>query len=487
MNATLVIFGASGDLTGRKLIPALYRERETLGTDIRIVGMARTKWSDDAWRESLATKVRQFVPGFDPDAWSEFASRIFYVPGSLESMEDLMELETRIGQIEPESRRISGDSSGNGRTRVYDLAISPALYVTAVRQLAAAGMFVQSRGPRRLVLEKPFGTDLDSARTLHRQLREVLDESQIFRIDHYLGKETVRNLHSLWFANEFLEPLRCREHVETVEITAMESVGVERRGAYYDRSGVLRDMFQNHLIQLLTLTATEPPERADANAIRDEKVRVLRAVHIPTGKELREAAVFGQYQGYRTEPDISAQSRTPTFAALRLAIDNSRWRGVPFYLRSGKSAGCATTQIVFRLRRPSVERIGSICPHGVCDGNRLVIPIQPAEGVHLDFLVRQPGAENRLRPATLNFRFSGGMPDAYQKLLVDAIRGDASLFIRSDETEKAWEILDPFIRLQEQDPTIPVHGYEPGVWGPPESGDWIASHGAQWYDLCPVL
>ena len=483
MNATLVIFGASGDLTTRKLIPALYRERQSLGPDFRVVGMARTPRSDDSWRQTLSQKIPPFVPEFDSTAWDAFSQQLFYHTGSLQSTEDLASLDLRIRQIEPSL----SDQSARNRPRIYYLATQPSLYLDAIQRLAASGHFASAPNYRRLILEKPFGTDLESAQTLNRQLREHLLESQIFRIDHYLGKETVRNLHTLWFANEFFEPLRHRAHIVSVEITAMESTGVERRGAYYDHSGVLRDMFQNHLSQLLALTALDPPDSSDADAIRDAKVRLLESVRIPSVQDVHSSMVWGQYRGYRAESDVSPQSRTPTFAALRLWIDNGRWRGVPFYLRSGKNASCTTTQIVFRFRTPPIERTGSICPHGVCEGNRLVIQIQPAQGVHLEFLVRRPDTERHLRPATLNFRFADALPEAYQTLLLNAIQGDASLFIRSDETEIAWRIFDPFIEYQERYDRRVTPEYDVGTWGPTESTEWITRHDDAWYDCCPVL
>lgn len=529
MNATLVIFGASGDLTSRKLIPSLYRVMDQLGEEVRIVGFARSKFSDDAWREHLGEKSREFIPNFDEERWNRFAHQIFYQPGSLDSSEDIDALARRLETLEAEipstaqpdteqgytlqntstnQSRFLDDSKSmtGGRARVYYLATAPSLYAIAAQRLSAAGLVDVSKGPRRVVIEKPFGTDLASARLLNVQLHEVLDESQIFRIDHYLGKETVQNLLVFRFANEIFEPLWNREHIASVEITAMESVSVGHRGAYYERAGVWRDMIQNHLFQLLALTTMESPARLDADSIREEKTKIFRSIEPLGANDIPRSTLCGQYRGYHDEENVDQASRTPTFAALRLKIANRRWGGVPFFIRSGKSSSCTTTQIVVRFRRPPISWFGNACHAGSCDPNRLVIQIQPAEGIHLDFLARQPDGGMNVRNATLSFRFSGvpptrlqedartkvrmsgdKMPEAYQRLLLDAMNGDASLFIRSDETESAWAVLDPIIHAYEGRTDLPLESYEPGSWGPDASARWIRSWGSEWYDLCPVL
>ncbi len=517
MNATFVIFGASGDLTSRKLIPSLYRVMDQLGEDTRIVGFARSAFSDDAWREHLGEKSREFIPNFDLERWNRFARQIFYQAGSLESSEDMTALAQRLDSLEAEITTVPtadvdasrgadvSDQTQNKRSRIYYLATAPSLYAVAAQRLSAAGLIDVSKGPRRVVIEKPFGTDSASAKRLNVQLHEVLDESQIFRIDHYLGKETVQNLLVFRFANEIFEPIWNREHIASVEITAMESVAVGHRGAYYDRAGVWRDMIQNHLFQLLALTTMESPARLDADSIRDEKTKIFRSIEPLNENDFVRNTVCGQYVGYHNEANVAPASRTPTFAALRLKIANRRWGGVPFFIRSGKASSCTTTQIVVRFRRPPISWFSDTCHGGSCDPNRLVIQIQPAEGIHLDFLARQPDGGMNVRNATLNFRFSGAtpsrlqenlqakvqlvekMPEAYQRLLLDAISGDASLFIRSDETEAAWTVLDPIIHAYETRSDLSLEPYEPGSWGPETSTRWIRAWGSEWYDLCPIL
>ncbi len=343
-----------------------------------------------------------------------------------------------------------------------------------------------------MVIEKPFGTDGVSARRLNEVVHQAFAEHQVYRIDHYLGKETVQNLMVLRFANAIFEPVWNRNYIDHVQITVAEEVLVGRRGGYYDSAGVLRDMFQNHLLQLLMITAMEAPVRYEADLVRDEKVKVLRAIRRQGADELREASVRGQYRGYLDEPGVADGSQTPTFAATRLWVDNWRWQGVPFYLRSGKGMSCRTTQIVIQFVAPPHSLFGDkdkIMP--VVDANRLVIQVQPAEGIQLHFETKVPDQDMRLRMSELDFRFadeySGRLPDAYQPLLLDTFEGDASLFARSDEVEQSWEVIDPILASWAAEPDPQIHSYEPGFWGPLAATEWMLDQGRQWFDTCPVL
>ncbi len=344
MSSTFVIFGASGDLTQRKLIPALYQlfRKGRLKEPTQIVGFARTRFSDEAWREQLAASTAEFTKGdFDAATWEKFAQTVYYQPGDIGRQEDFRLLGERLKGLEPA-----------GAARVYYLATAPQFYETAVAQLGATGLAAESQGVRRIVIEKPFGTDLQTARQLNAAVHSVFAERQVYRIDHYLGKETVQNILVLRFANAIFEPVWNRNYIDHVQITAAEEVQVGRRGAYYETAGVLRDMFQNHLLQLLTITTMEPPARYEADTVRNEKVKVLEAIRRIAPDDVAAHTIRGQYRGYRQEPDVSADSQTATFAALRLHVDNWRWQGVPFYLRSGKAMSCRTTQIVIQFRQP---------------------------------------------------------------------------------------------------------------------------------------
>ncbi|MFM8892630.1 MAG: glucose-6-phosphate dehydrogenase [Planctomycetia bacterium] len=485
MPHTIVIFGASGDLTGRKLVPALYNLMRSgaLPTETRIIGFSRTPMSDEEWRANLRDSTARHAEGqpLDEASWTAFARSIHYLPGDIGNPEDFRRLGERLDAIE----------GGAEATRVYYLATAPQFYEPVVAALGSHGMAAESHGPRRIVVEKPFGTDLATARGLNAHLHAVFHENQVFRIDHYLGKESVQNILALRFANTIFEPVWNRRYIDHVQITVAEEVAVGRRGGYYDGAGVLRDMFQNHLLQLLMVTAMEAPVRFNANAVRNEKVKVLDAIRPLDAAEIPAAGVRGQYEGYLAEPGVAAGSRTATFGAIRLEVDNWRWQGVPFYLRSGKAMSCRTTQIVIAFRQPPLELFTEGRHKALREGNRLVIQIQPAEGIQLHFHTKVPGAGMRLRLTDLEFsysrEFTGRLPEAYEPLLLDVMTGDASLFARADEVEKAWEIVDPFVRAWASDAMPPIVTYEPGGWGPLGSVDWMAAQGRSWFDTCPVL
>jgi glucose-6-phosphate 1-dehydrogenase len=483
MPHTIVIFGASGDLTSRKLIPALYRlhQRKRLPADTHIVGVARSNFTSEAWRAELLGTTQKFAEGdFDQASWDSFASKVFYHPGNIDKADDFTSLDQMLRKLE----------GNDGATRVYYLSTMPSLYPTAVVQLGQAGMAEESRGPRRVVIEKPFGTDLTTARSLNELVHSVFQERQVYRIDHYLGKETVQNLLVLRFANSIFEPIWNRNYIDHVQITVAEEVEVGRRGGYYDKSGVLRDMFQNHLLQLMMITAMEAPARYDADLVRDEKVKVLRSVRPMHGADFAQRTIRGQYEGYLQSEGVPADSQTATFAVLKLYIDNWRWNNVPFYLRSGKAMSCRTTQIVIQFREPPHMMFTDGTRKHI-DSNRLVIQIQPMEGIQLHFQTKVPDAGMKLQLTDLDFRFgrnlTGAMPDSYQRLLLDAIKGDASLFARSDEVELAWGIIDPILAAWQSPAAGALEIYQPGLWGPEICTEWMQQQGRDWFDVCPVL
>lgn len=481
MTHSLVIFGASGDLTKRKLIPALYRlfHKDQLPEATRVIGCSRSAFTDEQWRGQLADSAQQFLgDGFDPETWQAFAALLHYQPLDIGNAGDFQKLSERLDLIE----------QGADAARVYYLSTLPRLYAQAAEQLGKCGL---NRGAaRRIVVEKPFGVDRPSARALNDDLHRVFDERQIYRIDHYLGKETVQNLLVLRFANSIFEPIWNRNYVDHVQITVAEEVQVGSRGGYYDQSGVLRDMFQNHLLQLMMITAMEAPPHFDAEYVRNEKVKVLQAIRPLSGAAFAEETLRGQYRGYRDEPDVAGDSQTATFAALKLHIDNWRWNGVPFYLRSGKAMSCRTTQIVIQFHKPPHLLFSETGRRDV-DANRLVVQIQPAEGVQLQFQTKVPDAGMRLRMTDLDFRFrrefSGDFPDAYQRLLLDALTGDASLFARSDEVELAWGVIDPILAAWSSPAAPPLGFYDLGQWGPSSSDEWMDADQRRWFDVCPVL
>ncbi len=483
MSHTIVIFGASGDLASRKLIPALYRlaGKNRLPQNTRIVGFSRTAFSHQQWRNRLAETTEQFSgAAFDHQDWNSFAQTLFYQPGDITRADDFAKLNEVLHQLE----------SSEPATRLYYLSTAPQFYEPVVAHLGQQGMADETDAPRRIVVEKPIGTDLASARRLNESMHKIFAERQIFRIDHYLGKETVQNMLVLRFANTIFEPIWNRNYIDHVQITVAEEIAVGRRGGYYDRAGVLRDMFQNHLLQLLMVTAMEVPARFNANLVRDEKVKVLQAIRPLDAEQAIEHTVRAQYAGYLDEEGVPPDSQTATFAALRLSVDNWRWQGVPFYLRSGKAMSCRTTQIVIQFREPPHMMFAAAGDRAI-DANRMVIQIQPAEGIQIHFQSKVPDSEMKLQMTNLDFRFSQhageGLPDAYQPLLLDVLEDDASLFARSDEVELAWGIIDPIVAAWTETGRPELASYETGFWGPECSTDWMRAQQREWFDTCPVL
>ncbi|TWT66789.1 Glucose-6-phosphate 1-dehydrogenase [Posidoniimonas polymericola] len=485
MPHTFVIFGASGDLTSRKLIPALYnlRRKGRLPEDTKVVGVSRTAFSHDEWRASLAESTEKFAgENFDAELWSKFAENVFYQPGDVANAEDFTKLDAFLKELE----------NGDEATRVYYLSMAPRFYGPTVEQLGKAGMAGDTDDcSRRVVIEKPFGTDLATAQELNKVVHRSFDEKQVYRIDHYLGKETVQNLMVLRFANAIFEPIWNRNFIDHVQITVAEEVEVGKRAGYYDSAGVVRDMIQNHLLQLLMITAMEAPVRYAADPVRDEKVKVLQAVKPMQGDDFRRDTFRGQYRGYTGHEGVDARSRTATFAALKLCIHNWRWQGVPFYLRSGKAMSCRTTQIVIQFRQPP-HMLFNDGPRGITDANRLVIQVQPNEGIQLHFQTKVPDAGMKMRQTDLDFNYQRefrgrSMPEAYERLLLDALEGDASLFARADEVEAAWKICDPILQAWQSGDKPTLYMYDPGFWGPEECSEWMSAQGRNWFDICPVL
>jgi glucose-6-phosphate 1-dehydrogenase len=491
----LTIFGASGDLTKRKLIPALYNLalEKRLPERFAVVGYARSEMSDDAFRDKMREAVSEFSrTGLkDAEVWRQFASTLYYVRGGYEDDDGYRRLKEVIDGFDEGSRVLPA--------RVFYLAIPPEIYGRVVQRISRAGLASREsdgEARSRVIIEKPFGTDLHSARELNRSIHEALDESQIYRIDHYLGKETVQNIMVFRFANAVFEPIWNRNYVNHVQITAAESVGIENRGGYYEEAGVVRDMFQNHLLQLLCLTAMEPPVGFNADAVRDEKGKLLRSVRPVSPEEVANVAVRGQYGpgriggkdivGYREESGVDKHSNTVTYAAMKLMIDNWRWEGVPFYLRSGKRLAKRITEVAIEFNRPPMLLFNACAVEDV-NPNVLVMRLQPDEGISLTFEVKPPGPDLCVAPLSLDFSyeqsFGTGSPEAYETLLEDCIEGDSTLFTRHDWVEAAWSLMDPIIQVWQLSKPRNFPNYEAGTWGPKDAGEFMKRDGRRWRRL----
>jgi glucose-6-phosphate 1-dehydrogenase len=471
---SIVIFGASGDLTQRKLVPSLFNlyRKGRLPKQYRIVGYGNTAFSDDEFRAHLKEGMKQFAPyKYKSDEWGTFAANVAYQQGRYTDLADFKKLGSLLKSWEI--------SSGN---RIYYMATPPGVFPNIIDLLGLTDQLTEYNGWRRVVIEKPFGTDLESARNLNEQIHKTLHEGQIYRIDHYLGKETVQNILVTRFANTIFEPLWNRNYIDHVEITVAEQVGVEHRGRFYDNVGVLRDMFQNHLLQLTSLVAMEPPASFDATALRNEKVKVLSSIRPMTEAEVLKWTVGAQYKGYLQENGVNPASTTPTYAALRLQIDNWRWQGVPFYLRSGKNLKEKISQITIEFKKPPHLLFPST--DGDFTANLLVLYLQPHEGVHWRFEAKVPDTVAKLRSVDMEFHYEeafgkSALPDAYERLLLDTITGDASLFTRADEVETAWGLIDPITQAWEAQKKS-LAFYEPGSWGPNEADELLERDGRKW-------
>src|SRR5579864_7588879 len=482
----VVIFGANGDLTKRKLLPALYRlayERR-LSPEFAVLGISRTPMTDDQFREKMCASVSKYLEDspFDKEVWSGFAQSIYYMGGDVTDPAAFATLGERLKEIEERHH-----TSGNV---LFYLSTQPSHYEPAAKGLGDAGL-AKGNGWRRIVIEKPFGHDLESARGLSDKLHEVFRESDVYRIDHYLGKETVQNILAFRFGNGIFEPLWNRRYVNSVQITAAESIGVEGRGGYYQEAGALRDMIQNHLLQIMATIAMEPSATFQPDAVRDERAKLLRSIRILKPGEVLENSVAGQYgpariggadvPGFLEEPGVDREAQTDTYAAATFFVDNWRWARVPFYIRTGKRLPKRVTEIAIQFND---------APHAVfgengeeATSNLLILRIQPEEGISLRFLSKRPGAGMKLRPVSMDFNYGSSFgersPTAYETLLLDAMIGDATLYTRQDMVEASWAVVEPIMNVWEGR-KFEFPNYAAGTWGPKAADDMLARRGHAW-------
>jgi glucose-6-phosphate 1-dehydrogenase len=485
----LVIFGAAGDLTKRKLIPALYnlKKNDLLPDNFAVIGVARAEMNDEEFRSRLRDDMKEFATEkVEPEGWGWIEQRLSYLSGDFDDEQTFTHLKDALEKLDRER-----DTSGN---YCFYLATAPQYFAPVIQKLGAAGLTKEGKDRwRRVIIEKPFGSDLKSAQKLNRDIKRVLKEDQIYRIDHYLGKETVQNILVFRFGNGIFEPIWNRRYIECVQITAAEKVGVEQRGGYYEQAGALRDMVPNHLLQLVTLTAMEPPVSFKPNAVRDEQAKVLHGIQCPSPEEAAQRTVRGQYgagtidgepvPAYRSEPNVAPDSSVATFVALKILIDNWRWSGVPFYLRTGKRLSSRDTEIEIKFRSApfmlfrdtEVDKLS---------GNRLVLHIQPDEGISLSFGAKVPGPILNIGAVNMNFDYEdyfGDVPSTgYERLLHDCMMGDATLFQRADQVEAGWAVVAPIQEAWAKSPPPDFPNYEAGTWGPKEADELLARDGHSW-------
>jgi len=486
---TVIIFGASGDLTKRKLVPALYRltQERLLPAEFAILGFARSEMSDDEFRAKMKDAIATYSEAkrVDDAVWESFAQGIFYLPGNINDPQAYAKMRERLEEIDK--------ARGTAGNRVFYLSVAPDFYSEAIKQLGDVGLAKpEGKGWTRIIIEKPFGRDLESARNLNEDVLKVFDEEQVYRIDHYLGKETVQNLMVFRFANGIFEPIWNRQYIDHVQITNAEAIGVEDRGGYYETAGVLRDMIQNHVFQVLSLVAMEPPISLSATAVRDEKIKAMQAVRAIPKEQVDEFVVRGQYgpgsvsgktaKGYREEKGVNPESQTETYVALKLFFDNWRWAGVPFYLRSAKRMPKRVTEIAIQFKEAPHPLFGQSAGQQI-EPNVLVVRIQPDEGITLRIGAKIPGQTTRIRWVNMDFRYGASFgvasPEAYERLLLDCILGDSTLYARRDMTERGWEIVMPILEgWKEKRASFP--NYDAGTWGPHEADEMMERDGRKW-------
>jgi glucose-6-phosphate 1-dehydrogenase len=483
----MVIFGASGDLTARKLVPALYdlAAARRLPMEFAVVGISRTEMSHEEFRKRLRDALDKHRSGqVSDDVWESFCKGVFYLPGDSKKPETYEELQGFLKELDKER--------GTEGNRIYYLSSSPSLFPTIVERLGEAGMNEEENGGyARLVVEKPFGRDLMSARELNKDIRRYFEERQIYRIDHYLGKDTVQNILALRFSNGIFEPIWNQHYVDHVQITVAEDIGVGTRGAFYEEAGALRDIVQNHVMQVLCLTAMEPPVTFDAESVREEKVKALKAVRPIPEDEVDRYAVRGQYErgwifgeevrGYHEEEDVAPDSSTETYVALKVFVDNWRWAGVPFYIRAGKRLPKKATEIAIQFHPTPHTPFARGETQGL-EPNVLVVRIQPEEGISLKIGAKVPGSGFEISSVNMDLLYGTAFleeaPDAYQRLLLDLMLGDPTLFIRADEAEDAWGILEPVMRAWSESKEVST--YHAGTWGPEEADELLERDGRRW-------
>ncbi len=488
---TMVIFGASGDLTKRKLIPAIFdlARQGLLPAGFTIVGVGRTPMDHDLFRSYMHDSMKEFgrLQGSEADLWQSFARELHYIAVDSSLSHEFEALRVELHKIDA-----AGSATGNF---LFYLATPPGLYSPIVKHLGSSGLNKQRKesGWTRIIIEKPFGTDLSSARALNTEVLSVFHEDQVYRIDHYLGKETVQNLLVFRFANGIFEPIWNRNYIDHIQITAAETVGVENRGGYYEGAGAMRDMIQNHMLQLLALTAMEPPVLFDAQQVRDEKQKVFQAIKQIKQEDVHRLTVRGQYTlgtaggkavpGYKSEKGVSEQSLTETYVALKFTIDNWRWADVPFYVRSGKRLPKRVTEIAVQFKKTPHHLFKALGADQLGQNN-IVIRIQPDEGISLKFSSKIPGSSFRMRPVTMDFRygssFGGHLADAYTRLILDCMLGDATLYARGDSVDAAWSLITPIHEGWASNKQSRVFEYPAGTWGPDEAAKLLEADGRRW-------
>lgn len=494
-NQTMVIFGATGDLAYRKLVPALYALyiQHMLPENFHILGVGRSAISDEVFHEKMAEGIKKFSENIviDEEQIVNFIAHLSYFQMDMHLQEDYMKLKSALSEINSKSQIEPN--------YMFYLSMPPSMFSVISSNLGKADLSNASDGFKRLIIEKPFGYDLETAITLNRQLHESFQEHQIYRIDHYLGKETVQNLLVMRFANGIFEPLWNRNYVNHIEITSSESIGVEGRGAYYEGAGAMRDMLQNHLLQVVGLTAMEPPSSMDADAIRNETMKVMQSLKPIIEEDVDKQVIRGQYMrskvygeivpGYREEEDVNPESRTETYVAMKFFIDNWRWGGVPFYVRTGKCLPTKVTEVVVHFKST---------PHGLFQkdevsrsSNQLIIRIQPDEGILLKYAMKKPGSGFKVQTVNMDFHYSelsdGHLPSAYERLIYDAMTGDSTLYARADVVEAAWKFVAPIQKAWETDPNQKIYGYPAGTWGPENANELFADNISGWRYPCKNL